>query len=87
MKESVPGVGSSAPPLQSDEGALVSDPYGKAALLSNFFDGKRFRDVVDCPASCHRMSKLRIFAFRSNDVRQLLSELIRWNFFLCFFRE
>ena len=40
MKESVLGVGSTIPPLLSDGGALVSDPAGKAALLSNFFDGK-----------------------------------------------
>ena len=32
-------VGSSIPPLQSDGGALESDPDGKAALLSNFLMG------------------------------------------------
>ena len=36
LKESVLGVSSSIPPLQSDGGALVSDAAGKAALLSNF---------------------------------------------------
>ena len=36
LKESVLGVGSSIPPLQSDSGALVSDPAGKAALLNIF---------------------------------------------------
>ena len=39
LKESIQRICSSIPPLQSDDGALVSDPAGKAALLSNFFDG------------------------------------------------
>ena len=39
MKESVLRVVSSIPPLQSDGGVLVSDPTGKAAVLSNFFMG------------------------------------------------
>ena len=75
LKKSVQGVGSSIPPLQSDGGALVSDPTGKAALLSNFFDGKHSMDVVDCPISCHRRSKLCTFAFRLREVQLLLSEL------------
>ena len=40
LKESVLGVDSSIPPLQSDGGALVSDPAGKTAFLSSVFDGK-----------------------------------------------
>ena len=74
MKESVLGVSSSFPPLQSDGGALVSDPAGKADQLSNFVDGEQSRDV-DCQASCHSRSKLSTFAFRSREVRRLLSEL------------
>ena len=69
------GVGSSIPSLQSDGCALVSDPAGKATLLSNFFDWKQSRDVVGCLAFCHRCPKLCTFAFRSREVRQLLSEL------------
>ena len=74
LKESVLGIGSSIPSLQSDGGALVSDPAGKAAQLSNFFDGKQSRNVVGCPVSCHRRPKLCTFAFRSREVRRLLSE-------------
>ena len=48
LKESVLEVGSSIPPLQSDGGTLVSDPAGKACLLSNLFDRKQFRDVYAC---------------------------------------
>ena len=47
----------------------------KAAQLSNSFDGKQFRDVVGCPAFCHRRPKLCTFAFKAREVRRLLSEL------------
>ena len=43
--------------------------------LNNIFDEKQSRDVVDCPASCYRRSKLCTFAFRFREVRWLLSEL------------
>ena len=65
MNESVLGVGSSIPPLQSGGGALVSDPAGKAALSSNFVDGKQSKDVVDFPVSIHSSTKFYTFAFRS----------------------
>ena len=65
MKESVLIVGSSIPPLQFDGGALASDPAVKAALLSNFFEGKQSRDVFGCPAPCHRRPKLCTLAFWS----------------------
>ena len=60
--------------MQSDGGALVSDPAGKATLLINFFEGKQSRDIANRPASCHHRAKLRTFAFKSRDVRRLLSE-------------
>ena len=71
----------------------MSDPAGKAALLSNFFDGKQSRDVVGCPVSCHRRPKLCTFAFRSRDVQRFPSELDLdgrvdpLEFFPMFFRE
>ena len=90
MKKSVLGVGSSIPLLQSDGGALDSDPAGKAALLSRFYDRKQSRDVVNCPASYHRRPKFCTFACRSSEVLLLLSELDPHKgidplvFFLCF---
>ena len=39
LKESVLGVGSTISPLQTVDGFLVSDPAGKAALLSKFLTG------------------------------------------------
>ena len=68
------GVGTSIPPLQSDGGAFVSDPADKADALSNFFDGKQSRNVINRSASCHRKTKLDSFVFRSQEVRRLLSE-------------
>ena len=73
MKE--PVLGSSIPPLQYNVGVLVSDPADKAALLRTFFDGKQSRDVVSFPAPCHHKPDLCTFAFRSCEVRRLLSEL------------
>ena len=39
LKELILGVNSSIPPLQSDGGALMSDPDGSAALLAAFLIG------------------------------------------------
>ena len=36
------------------------------------------RDVFDCPASCHRRSMFCTFAFRSREVRLLLTEYDRY---------
>ena len=83
LNDSVLGVGLSIPPL----------PAGKAALLSNFSNGKQSREVDDCPASCHSRSKVRTFAFRSREVPRLLSELDLHGgvdplgFYLLLFRE
>ena len=41
------------PPLCSPGGALVSDPAGKAELLSTWFDSKQSRDIVGLPQTCH----------------------------------
>ena len=74
MKESFLGIGSYNPLLQSDGGTRVFDPASKAAPLSNFFDGKLSRDVVDYPDSCHRRSMICNFTFGSREVQLLLSE-------------
>ena len=41
------------PPLCSPGDALVSDPAGKAELLSTWFDSKQSRDIVELPQTCH----------------------------------
>ena len=93
LKESVLGVNASIPPLQSLGGALVSDPAGKAELLSTHFDGKQSRESVALPLTCHPHSRLCNFAFRSREIKQLLLELDAYGgvdplgFFPLFFRE
>ena len=47
----------------------------KADLLSDHFDSKQYREVVDLPLTCHPSPSLTTFAFRSNEVRRLLLDL------------
>ena len=75
LKESVFGVSSALPPLQSAGGALVSDPAGKAELLSSWFDSKQSREGVSLPATCHPEPVFCSFAFRSREVERLLKDL------------
>ena len=49
LKGHVFGAESDIPPLCSPGGALVSDPAGKAELLSTWFDSKQSRDIVELP--------------------------------------
>ena len=56
------------------EQLCVEPRDSKAVLLSSFLDGKKSRDVADCPAFCHFRSMLYTFAFRSSELRLLLSE-------------
>ena len=59
-------------PLCSSGGALVSDPAGKAELLSTWFDSKQSRDIVELPQSCHRRPALCGIAFRAREVERHL---------------
>ena len=47
LKGHVFGAESDIPPLCSPGGAFVSDPVGKAELLSAWFDSKQSRDIVE----------------------------------------
>ena len=49
LKGHVSGVESDIPPLCSPGGALISDPAGKAKLLSAWFDSKHSQDIVELP--------------------------------------
>ena len=53
LKGHVFGAESDIPPLCSPDGALVSDPPGKAELLNTWFDSKQSRDIVELPQTCH----------------------------------
>ena len=63
------------PPRVSEGGGLVCESVGKADLLSDDFDSKQSREAVDVPLTCHPSPSLTTFAFRSGEVRRLLSDL------------
>ena len=75
LKSAVFGTSSSSPPLVSEGGELVCESVGKADLLSYHFDRKQFREAVDLLLTCHPSPSLTTFAFRSREVRRLLSDL------------
>ena len=63
------------PLLVSEGGGLVCESVGKADLLSDYFDSKPSREAVDLLLTCHPSLSLTTFAFRSSEVRRLLSDL------------
>ena len=63
------------PPLVSEGGGLVCELAGKADLLLDHFDSKQSREAVDQPLACHPSPSLTTFAFRSSEVRHLVSDL------------
>ena len=56
-------------------GALVVDPVGKAQLLTTQFDGKQCRENFVLPSSCYPRPLCCSLAFRSSQVKRLLSDL------------
>ena len=80
LKGHVFGAESDIPPLCSPGGALVSDPAGKAELVSAWFDSKQSRDIVELPQtwasllSCRRPAFCGI-AFRAREVERYLLDL------------
>ena len=78
LKSAVFSTSSSLPPLVSEGGGLVCEYVGKADLLSDHFDSKQSRDVVDLPLNCHPSPSHITFAFRSREVRRLLLDLPIW---------
>ena len=75
LKQSVFGTDNAIPPLQSHGGTLISDPAGKAELLSSWFDSKQSRESVPLPSTCYRQPLFSGFAFRSREVLTLLLNL------------
>ena len=93
LKEPVFGASSDIPPLQAPGGCLISDPAGKAELLSSWFDSKQSREIITIPQSCHPEPSFCRFAFRSSEVCRLMKDLDRTGgvdpsgFFPLFFLE
>ena len=69
------GAESDIPPLCSPGVALVSDPAGKAELLSTWFDSKQLRDIVELPQTCHPRTAFCGIAFRAHEVERHLLDL------------
>ena len=77
LKGHVFGAESDIPPLCSPGGALVSDPAGKAELLSTWCDSKQSRDIVELPQTCHPRPAFCGIAFRAREVERYLLDLIQ----------
>ena len=77
-KSAVFGLRSPLPPLVSVGGGLVCELVGKADLLSDNFDNKQSRESVDQPLICLLSPSLITIAFRSSEVRCLLSDLYHY---------
>ena len=69
------GAESDIPPLCSPGGALVSDPAGKAELLSTWFNIKQSRNIVELPQTCHSRPAFCGIAFRAREVERHLLDL------------
>ena len=69
------GAESDIPPLCSPGGALVSDPAGKAELLSTWFDSKQSRGIVELPQTYHPRPAFCGIAFRAREVERYLLDL------------
>ena len=54
---------------------FVSDPAGKAELLSTWFDSKQSRDIVELPQTCHPRPAFCGIAFRAREVERYLLDL------------
>ena len=63
------------PSLCSPGGALVSDPAGKADLLSMWFDSKQSRDIVEFPQTSHPRPAFCGIAFTAREVERHLLDL------------
>ena len=44
-------------------------------MVPAHFDGKQSRDPIDLPSTCYPSPSLTTFAYRSREVRRLLSDL------------
>ena len=53
----------------------MCESVGKADLLSDNFGSKQSRESVDLLVTCHPSKSLITFAFRSSEVKRLLSDL------------
>ena len=63
------------PPLLKPNGSLAYSPEEKSTLLADIFDAKQSAEELIIPQSCHPEAKLTRIAFRSFEIKRLLSDV------------
>ena len=75
LKAALFGIEPSIPPLLNPDGTVTYSPVEKANVLANTFISKQSREEIHLPSGCHPLPEFNTFAFRSSEIRILLSEL------------
>ena len=75
FKSALFGVDQTGPPLLKPDGTLAYCPKEKAALFADVFDNKQCGEDLSMPLTCFPEPKLTKIAFRSREVKNLLSAL------------
>ena len=69
------GVKPSIPPLLKSDGSVTYQPLEKACIFAESFASKQSREEIQLPFSCHPQPSFNSFAFRSSELKYLLSNL------------
>ena len=75
LKASLFGIEPSIPPLIKQDGSITYQPLDKACILADSFNSKQSREDIELPPSCHPLPAFNSFAFKSSEIRYLLSNL------------
>ena len=75
LKSSLFGVEPSIPPLLKPDGSITYNPLDKATILADSFNSKQSRVEIQLPHSCHPLPVFKSFAFKSSEIKHLLSGL------------
>ena len=75
LKVSLFGIETSIPPLIKPDGSITYKPLDKACLLADSFHSKQSREAIELPPTCHPLPAFNSFAFKSSEIRYLLSNL------------
>ena len=75
LKTSLFGIEPSIPPLQKSDGSITYNPLEKANILANSFNSKQSLADIQLPQSCHPLPTFNSIAFRSSEIKSLLSDL------------
>ena len=75
LKSSLLGVEPSIPPLLKPDGSITYHPLDKATILAESFNSKQSREEIQLPLGCHPLPAFNTFAFRSSEIKFLLSNL------------